>query len=151
MNNPENKPIRSFHDLIVYQNSYNASIDVMKEIVPRLPKLEKNDLKSQLSRSCKAVPRLIAEGYAKKHQKKGFQKYLDDGMGESNEMVVSLSHCKDIYNQFIDINLCNQLIDLYDQTSRQLYNLSLAWNNFHEKGNLSPQPTDDTSLATANE
>ncbi len=74
----EKKPIRSFKDLIVYQNSYQAMLLVMKDLLPYLPQSEKYDLKDQLSRSCKAVPRLIAEGYAKRHQKAGFQKYLDD-------------------------------------------------------------------------
>jgi len=130
--------------LEVYQNSYNASLKVMNEIIPKLPEIEKNDLRSQISRSCKAIPRLIAEGYAKKHQKKGFQKYLDDSMGESNEMIVNLSHCKDIYNRSIDVNLCNELIDVYDKPTRQLYNLSKAWTNFKEKGNLTSQPLNDT-------
>jgi four helix bundle protein len=129
----EKIPIRSFHDLEVYQNSYDASVKVMKKIVPKLPKSEKNDLKSQISRSCKAVPRLIAEGYAKKHQEKGFQKYLDDSMAESNEMIVNLSHCKDVYPHLVNLELCDDLIKVYDKTSRQLYNLSIAWTNFKEK------------------
>lgn len=129
------RPIRNFQDLEVYQNSYEASIDVIKEIVSKLPSFERFDLKIQLSRSCKAIPRLIAEGYAKKHQKKGFQKYLDDANGESNEMIVSLNHCKDLYDEYIDVQLCKKLIDIYDKTSRQLYNLSIAWKNFKEKNN----------------
>jgi len=85
MDNNQKKPIKSFKDLEVYQNTYKAMLKVMKEIVPKLPELEKYDLRDQLSRSCKAIPRLIAEGYAKKHQKAGFQKYLDEAMGECNE------------------------------------------------------------------
>ena len=133
MTQKENTPIRSFHDLEVYQNSYDASVKVMRKIVPKLPKIEKNDLKSQISRSCKAVPRLIAEGFAKKHQEKGFQKYLDDSMAESNEMIVSLSHCRDIYDYLVDKNLCDELIRIYDITGRQLYSLSMAWSKFYEK------------------
>ncbi len=57
--------IRSFRDLIVYQNTYKAMLLVMKELLPFLPELEKYDLKSQFSRSSKAIPRLIAEGYSK--------------------------------------------------------------------------------------
>src|SRR3989344_5401456 len=109
-----NKPIRSFKDLEVYQNSYKASILVAKKILPKLPESEKYDLKDQLSRSTKAIPRLIAEGYAKKHQKLGFQKYIDDAAGECNESQVSLEQVKDIYG--IEIELCNELIKLYIQT-----------------------------------
>ena len=129
MNNK--KPITSFRDLEVYQNSYKAMLLVMTEIVSNLPDSEKYDLKDQLSRSCKAIPRLIAEGYAKRHQKAGFQKYLDDAMGECNETIVSLEQVKDIYR--IKIDLCKELIDVYDKTGRQLYNLSEAWTNFKRR------------------
>ncbi|HEX9664252.1 MAG TPA: four helix bundle protein [Patescibacteria group bacterium] len=89
----ENKkiPIKSFKDLIVYQNTYKAMLIVFRGILPKLPDSEKFDLKNQLSRSTKAIPRLIAEGFAKKHQKAGFQKYMDDAMAESNETIVSLA------------------------------------------------------------
>ena len=60
----EKHPIRSFRDLDVYQNSYKAMLLVYKEILPALPESEKYDLKDQLRRSTKAIPRLIAEGYA---------------------------------------------------------------------------------------
>ena len=86
-----------------------------------MPDSEKYDLKDQLSRLCKAIPRLIAEGYAKRHQKHGFQKYLDDAMAECNETVVSVSQCKYIYSQYVDIKLCEELIDTYDISGRQLY------------------------------
>jgi four helix bundle protein len=133
MNEEENirkKVITSFKDLEVYQNTYKASVVVMTRIVPKLPASEEHDLKDQLSRSCKAIPRLIAEGYAKRHQRRGFQKYLDDAMGECNEMIVSLSHCKDIYAHFVDVKQVESLIDIYDKSGRQIYKLSEAWNNF---------------------
>ncbi len=115
---PNDKKIKSFNDLDVYQRTYKAAIVVMKKIIPKLPDSEKYDLKDQLSRSCKAIPRLIAEGYAKRHQKHGFQKYLDDAMAECNETVVSVSQCKDIYSKHIDIKLCEELIDTYDISGR---------------------------------
>ena len=130
----EKKRIASFHDLEVYQNTHRACIEVMKKIIPKLPESEKYDLKNQLGRSCKAIPRLIAEGYAKRHQKMGFQKYLDDGMAECNETIVSLSQARDIYEDSVDVSLCNRLIDIYDKSGRQLYNLAMAWNKF-KRGN----------------
>jgi len=129
----EKKRITSFRDLEVYQNSYKAMLIVMKEIVPKLPDSEKYDLTDQLRRSCKAIPRLIAEGYAKRHQKAGFQKYIDDAMGECNEMVVSLSECRDIYPDHVSIKLCDELIDLYDKSGRQLYKLGKSWTNFKKR------------------
>ncbi len=122
----------------VYQRSYNASLVVMKEIIPKLPDNEKYDLKDQLSRSSKAVPRLIAEGYAKKHQKSGFQKYLDDAMGESNESQVSICQCTDIYPAYVDIKICEQLIDEYDIIGKQLFRLKESWSKFSNPGNQKP-------------
>lgn len=127
------KKITSYRDLDVYQRSYKASILVMTKIIPRLPNSEKYDLKDQLSRSSKAVPRLIAEGFAKKHQKRGFQKYLDDAMAEANETGVGLSQCKDLYSRNVDSKLCQKLIEEYDIIGKQLFRLEEAWNKFSRK------------------
>jgi four helix bundle protein len=125
--------ITSFRDLEVYQNTYKACIEVVTKVIPKMPEFEKNDLKSPLRRSVKAIPRLIAEGYANRHQKHGFQKYLDDAMGECNETIVGLEQCKDLYGVNVDRELCEQLIDLYDKSGRQLYKLSSAWSKFKER------------------
>lgn len=120
--------IISFRDLEIYRNTYNAMLIVMKEVIPQLPDMEKYDLKDQISRAVKAIPRLIAEGYAKRHQRAGFQKYLDDAMAECNETIVSLEQCRDLYS--IDPILCDQLIKTYDQSVRQIFRLAEAWDNF---------------------
>lgn len=129
-----NSKIVSFNDLIVYNNTYKASIDVMTKIIPMLPDSEKYDLKDQLSRSCKGIPRLIAEGYAKRHQRMGFQKYLDDALGECNEIIVSLSHAKDIYYNYVDVKFCEELINTYNISGKQIYRLSESWSKFKGKG-----------------
>lgn len=123
--------IKKFRDLEIYQNTYEAMLKVAKLLLPKLPKNEKYDLVSQLSRSSKAIPRLIAEGYAKKHQKAGFQKYLDDAMAECNETLVSLEQVRDIYE--IEIELCNELIRIYDKSVRQTFNLAYAWEQFKNR------------------
>ena len=125
------KPITSFRDLEIYQNSYKAMIVVAKDVLPKLPDSEKFDLRDQLNRSTKAVPRLIAEGYAKRHQKAGFQKYLDDAMAECNETIVGLEQCRDLYN--MNSKQISELVDLYDKTGRQIYKLAEAWNKFKRR------------------
>ena len=124
------KSIASFRDLQVYQKSYVACIEVMSKIIPNLPDSEKFDLKKQLSSSVKAIPRLIAEGYAKRHQKYGFQKYLDDAMAECNETIVGMEMCRDIFGDHIDKTLCQELTSVYEVCARQLYRLREAWGKF---------------------
>jgi len=131
------KPITSFRDLEVYQNTYEAMLIVMKEILPKLPESEKYDLKDQVSRSCKAIPRLIAEGYGKRHQKAGFQKYLDDAIAECNETIVSLEQCRDIYS--VNPEQIDQLVDVYDKSGRQMYKLSAIWTTFKRDDNRNRQ------------
>jgi four helix bundle protein len=136
MTQEREKSIISFRDLEVYQKTYKACIDVMLKIIPNLPDSEKFDLRKQLSSSSKAIPRLIAEGYAKRHQKHGFQKYLDDAMAECNETVVGMEMCKDIFGKYVDIKLCEELVSIYDVCGRQLYKLRVAWGKFPREKSL---------------
>jgi len=129
--------------LEVYQTSYQAMLEVFRHVLPKLPVEEKYDLVDQLRRSIKAVPRLIAEGHSKRHQKKGFQKYLDDAMAESNETIVSLTQAKDLYSSLVDVKICERLMDIYDKISRQCYNLAIAWDKFRERKSRA-QPKDGT-------
>jgi len=130
--NRKKKTIKSFRDLYVYQNLYRAMIIVLTKIIPKLPKEEKYDLRDQMRRACKAAPALIAEGFAKRYQKKNWQKYIDDTTGECNEMVHHLSVCIDVYANFVNSKLCKEVIDIYDISCAQLYNLKKSWQNFHK-------------------
>lgn len=121
------KPAYSFQDLEVYQNLYNAMVTVLTKVIPKLPKEEKYDLANQMRRACKAPPALIAEGYAKKNYKKDWSKYLNDAIGECNEMIVHLSCCKDVYFSYVDIKICQELIQTYDLCGKQLYRLKESW------------------------
>lgn len=47
-------------------------------------------------------------------------------------MIHHLSICIDIYHQYVDIELCKKIIDIYDHACRQSTNLKKAWQNFHE-------------------
>jgi four helix bundle protein len=135
------KRIASFRDVDIYQKSYMAAVTVIKQVVPKLPGEEMYDLASQLRRSSKAIPRLIAEGYSKKHQLKGFQKYLDDALAESNETIVSLSQARDIYG--VEKDICSKMIDEYEIISRQIYKLALVWTSFGRR-----KPKDDYDQAS---
>ena len=128
------RKIISYKDLEVYQRAYDTCLIVMREIVLKLPETEKFDLRDQLSRSSKAIPRLIAEGFAKKHQKAGFQKYLDDAMAESNETQVGVCQSRDIYPKYVDLGICDYLICEYDIIGKQIYRLREAWSKFSKPG-----------------
>jgi len=125
-----NTRIKSYTDLDVYQRSYKLSVIICTKVVIKLPKEEKFDLVDQIRRSCKAIPRLIAEGFGKRHQKKGFQKYIDDAISENNETIVSLCHAKDIYFNQINPQSVQKLIKEYEIVGKQLFRLKQTWDKF---------------------
>lgn len=127
------KPIKTFQDLEIYQNLYKAMVLVLTKIIPALPKEEKFDLGSQMGRSSKAGPALIAEGFAKRYQKRNWEKYINDTIGESNEMIHHLSVCLDVYGAYVDKVLCRELINSYIVSCKQLTSLRNSWKNYHEK------------------
>ena len=106
---------------------------VHTKVLMVLPKEEKFDLVDQMSRASKAGPALLAEGFAKRYQIRQWRKYLNDTIGESNEMIHHLSVCIDLYGKFVDINLCKEIIDLYDKSCRQITKLGQAWKDYHDK------------------
>ncbi|RJQ38426.1 four helix bundle protein [Candidatus Microgenomates bacterium] len=133
MESGKRKPIKTFQDLEIYQNLYRAMITVLTKIIPSLPKEEKFDLVDQMRRCCKAGPALIAEGFAKRYQKKNWEKYINDTLGECNEMIHHLSICIDIYFNHIDTSKCKETISTYNICCRQLTNLKKVWKNYHEE------------------
>ena len=131
-NGETKKPIRSFQDLEVYQNLYKAMVTVLTRIVPSLPREERYDLGDQMRRACKAPPALLAEGFAKRYQKRNWRKYLEDAIGECSEMINHLSVCRDVYARHVSQDVCQDMILVYDIASKQLYRLKERWQNFHD-------------------
>jgi len=86
-----------------------------------------------MKRASKSAPALIAEGFAKRYQKRQWQKYINDTIGECNEMIHHLSTCIDVYGQYVDVILCKKVIDLYDLSCKQLTKLGQSWQDYHEK------------------
>ena len=121
------KKAMTFQDLDVYKRLYNCMLMSMKEIITKLPKEERFGLIDQIRRACKAPIAIIAEGYAKKNYKKDWNKYLNDAIGEANEMIAHLSCCRDLYPQHVDEKICEDLIKEYDIAGKQLYRLGESW------------------------
>jgi four helix bundle protein len=125
-------PIKCYQDLVVYQNSYKTMLIVLKEIVPRLPKEEKFDLSDQMRRCSKGIPSLIAEGFARRYQKRNWHKYLEEVIGEMNEMQHHLDVCIDVYGEYVSIKRCQEVKEAYTISAKQTYKLKEVWQNFHE-------------------
>lgn len=102
-----------FADLDVYKRLYGLALTVHKKLLPKLPESERFVLKDQLSRSSKSPPALIAEGYARRQS--------------SNESIVHISLARDMYPTLLDSNVCNNLIEEYNISGKQLFRLGESW------------------------
>ena len=133
--------VRSFRDLDVYKRMYDAMLIVAKTILPGLPKEEKFSLIDQMRRASKAPLAIIAEGYAKKNYRKDWLKYINDAIGECNEMVAHLSCCRDLYPDRLDVKILDKLINEYDISGKQLYRLGESWRSKGMRDEGKPNPT----------
>lgn len=135
---------RSFRDLEVYRRLYQSMLLVADKVLPKLPVEEKFGLIDQMRRASKAPLAIIAEGYAKKHYRKDWLRYINDAIGECNEMMVHLSCCGDLYSKYIDISLIEGLIADYDISGKQLFCLGKSWSSSTPPASLTHYPPSPT-------
>lgn len=130
-NGKTGKEIKTFLGLDVYQDTLKAAKIILFTIIPKLPRSEQFNLVDQMRRASKAIPTLIAEGYAKKYQQRGYVKYLTDAMAESNEMIVHLSFAKEYLK--LEHKTIDELISVYDIARKQIYKLKKNWDSLDKR------------------
>ncbi len=86
---------RGFRDLVVYQKSYQLSIDIFNA-TKSYPSDEKYSLIDQIRRSSRSVSANIAEAWAKRQYIKAFVSKLSDCLGEASETEVWLNMSFDL-------------------------------------------------------
>lgn len=112
--------IKSFLDLDVYQESFKLSLEI-DELIKTFPKSEQFLLVDQMKRASRAIPALIAEGYAKRETIQVFKKFLRDAIGEANEMINHLAFAK--AKRFIESQKADDLIERYHVVGKKLTRL----------------------------
>lgn len=120
--------IKSFLDLDVYKESFQLCIEI-EELLKTFPQSERFLLVDQMKRNCRAIPALIAEGYARRESIKDFQRHLRECIGESNEMINHLMLCK--HKRYIHkAGYVDELIGRYNVLGKKLMNLKNKWQNY---------------------
>jgi four helix bundle protein len=112
MNNwSNNKKIRNYDDLDVYQKLCKLHLDI-SNITLSFPNYELYELGSQLRRSSNGIPANLAEGWNNKH----INVYLEGinrAMGELRETQhhLYIAHCKKYFSMLQYNNLKNRYIE----------------------------------------
>lgn len=120
--------IKSFRDLEVYQEGFKLQLEI-EELIKRFPREEKFLLCDQMRRAVRAIPSLIAEGWAKRETIKDFRKFLRDAQAEANEMINHLLLAK--HKGYIrKRGYADELIERYERLAKRITNLKNNWQNF---------------------
>jgi len=119
--------IKSFLDLDVYKEAFQLSLEI-EDIVKNFPKEEQYLLTDQSKRASRAIPALIAEGYAKRETLPVFKKFLRDAIGEANEMINHIALAK--AKGYITKEKSDELIERYHIVGKKLTKLKENWKNF---------------------
>lgn len=112
-----NKNYRGFRDLIVYQLSYQLSVEIF-EITKTFPKEEKYSLVDQIRRSSRSVPTNISEAWSRRRYPKSFVNKLIESDGETSETTVWLDFSKD--HKYISKEKHEYFISKYDEVAKML-------------------------------
>ncbi len=111
---------RGFRDLIVYQKSYKAALEIF-EMTKNFPAEEKYSLTDQIRRSSRSVPANIAEAWRKRKYVKMFVSKLIDCNGEASETEVWLDFSKDL--NYLSKEKHLYFIEKYEEINKMLWSM----------------------------
>jgi len=126
------KPVRSFRDLEVYQQTLAASVIVVKDIRPELAQLEFPFLEGIVN-CAMSIPLWISEGHSIRFgdHKLGLR-LLEQAMAGCNKMIVYLEQARGIYGDKLDVSLVEDLIKRYADVRTKIFRLEKSWQKWTE-------------------
>ncbi len=120
-------------DLDVYNRALNT-LNLVYKLEKQIPNSHQR-LAVQITSAAEGIPAHIAEGFAKRRSIKEWRRYLDIGMGSSDETITQARAVKILSDHFprIDKNLCEEIIAEYKIISKQLNKLKNNWVDYYKK------------------
>ncbi len=108
----------------VMGNSYEASIMVLKFVVPFLA--DEDETKLRLMNMVKKIPCVIASYPEKNVRDPLDSELLVFAAQMCRESAVILSYCRDLNSRFVNSNMCEQLIKTYKEIGCRLESYSAS-------------------------
>lgn len=142
MTDGRSKPMKTagYKKLKVYRQAHTLALKV-HEMSLVLPKHELYEEGSQIRRSSKSVSSNIVEGFALRHYKNQYLRYLSLAYASSQETIEHLDYLFET-GSLEDENLCRELSHDYDGLCGMLFNLIQAVFEKHDT-NIFGKQTDD--------
>ncbi len=115
------KIVRSFEDLEVFQRAYRLSLEVHRASLT-FPKIEQLALGDQVRRASKSISANVAEGFGKQRLSAAeFKRFLMMAVGSADEMRVWSRYCFDL--GYIDEETWKRWRDEYQEIAKMLQGL----------------------------
>ena len=116
--------IKDFRVLEVYQRCQKLLAPV-KKLSKKIEKDHRDLARNLIKTACQIGPQ-IAEGYAKKSSANEFKRYLDMGIGSTDEMIAHLEQVI-ILADNVNKESIKRLISEYEIIAKQLQTLKKVW------------------------
>lgn len=119
-------------DLDVYNRALRA-LNLVYHLEKQIPQSHFK-LRMQLTSAAEGVPAHIAEGFAKRRSVKEWKRFLEIGMGSSDEVITQARSVKILATHVrrIDKDLCDQVVAEYKIISKQLNRLRNNWIDYQK-------------------
>ena len=120
-------------DLDVYNRALKA-LNLVYRLEKQIPNSHQK-LAIQITSAAEGIPAHIAEGFAKRRSIKEWRRYLDIGMGSSDETITQARSVRILSNHFprIEKDLCDLVVAEYKIISKQLNKLKNNWVDYYKK------------------
>ncbi len=126
------KPVHKFTDLDVYQQTLAISVIIIKDLKPKLVKLEYPFLENLVNGSI-SIPLWISEAHSVRFDDHVIALgLLEKVMSGCNKMVVYLEQTKGVYGSKLEGDLNDDLIKRYHDARTKVFRLSKSWQKWYE-------------------
>ena len=121
------KPVKTFRDLDIYQQTMNCAVIVVKSIRPKLVTLKYPFLEG-ITDCTMTVPLSIGEAHSIRFGDftKGLA-LLEKAMSGCNKMIIYLEHIKGMYGDKVDTGILDEIIARYAEARTKTFHLELSW------------------------
>lgn len=120
-------------DLDVYNRAIKA-LNLIYQLEKQIPKSHFR-LAVQITSSAEGIPAHIAEGFGKRRSDKEWKRFLEIGLGSSDETITHARSLQVLANYLPEINieLCEQVIAEYKIISKQINKLRNNWIDYNKR------------------
>ena len=126
------KLVHKFTDLDVYQQTLAISVIIMKDLKPKLVKLEYPFLEN-LTNGAISIPLWISEAHSVRFDDHALGLgLLEKVMSGCNKMVVYLEQAKGVYGSKLEGDLIDDLVKRYHDARTKVFRLSKSWQKWYE-------------------